>query len=117
MDKRKPKLLIIGHGRHGKDTVAQMIADKMGLMFSSSSDFVGRKAIWPMWGQERYDSYEAMFADRVNFRSTWGDLIEAYSTPDASRTGSEEIAEGIAWLMSDKASYCTGTIIQASGGR
>lgn len=90
----KPKLLIIGHGRHGKDTVAQMIADKMGLKFSSSSDFVGRKAIWPMWGQERYDSYEAMFDDRVNFRSTWGDLIEAYNTPDASRTGSEMIAEG-----------------------
>jgi thymidylate synthase (FAD) len=47
-----------------------------------------------MWGQERYDSYEAMFEDRVNFRSTWGDLIEAYNTPDASRTGSEMIAEG-----------------------
>ena len=94
MDKRKPKLLIIGHGRHGKDTVAQMIADKMGLRFSSSSDFVGRKAIWPMWGRERYDSYEAMFEDRVNFRSTWGDLIEAYNTPDASRTGSEMIQEG-----------------------
>ena len=90
----KPKLLIIGHGRHGKDTVAQLIADKMGLTFSSSSDFVGRKAIWPMWGKERYDSYEAMFADRVNYRSTWGDLIEAYNTPDASRTGSEMIAEG-----------------------
>jgi len=94
MDKRKPSLLIIGHGRHGKDTVAQMIADKMGLKFSSSSDFVGRKAIWPMWGSERYDSYEAMFEDRVNFRSTWGDLIEAYNTPDASRTGSEMIQEG-----------------------
>ena len=94
MDKRKPKLLIIGHGRHGKDTVAQMIADKMGLKFSSSSDFVGRKAIWPMWGQERYGSYEEMFDDRVNYRSTWGDLIEAYNTPDASRTGSEMIAEG-----------------------
>jgi thymidylate synthase (FAD) len=93
-EKRKPRLLIIGHGRHGKDTVAQMIADKMGLTFSSSSDFVGRKAIWPMWGQERYDSYEAMFEDRVNFRSTWSDLIEAYNTPDASRTGSEMIAEG-----------------------
>jgi len=94
MDKQKPKLLIIGHGRHGKDTVAEMIADKMGLKFSSSSDFVGRKAIWPMWGKERYDSYEAMFEDRVNFRSTWGDLIEAYNTPDASRTGSEMIQEG-----------------------
>ena len=29
----------------------------------------------------------------------------------------EEIAETIIWLLSDKASYCTGTIIHASGGR
>ena len=29
----------------------------------------------------------------------------------------EEIAETIIWLLSDKASYCTGTILHASGGR
>ena len=29
----------------------------------------------------------------------------------------DEIAEAIVWLLSDKASYCTGTIIHASGGR
>jgi thymidylate synthase (FAD) len=91
---RKPRLLIIGHARHGKDTVAEMISEKMGLKFSSSSEFVGRKAIWPMWGQERYNSFEDMFADRVNYRSTWGDLIEAYNTPDASRTAREMIEEG-----------------------
>lgn len=90
----KPRLLIIGHGRHGKDTVAQMISDLMGLKFSSSSEFVGRKCIWPTWGKDRYASFEEMFADRVNHRSTWGDLIEAYNTPHAHRTGAEMIAEG-----------------------
>ena len=29
----------------------------------------------------------------------------------------EEVAEGIMWLISDKASYCTGTILDATGGR
>lgn len=29
----------------------------------------------------------------------------------------EEIAETIVWLLSDKASYCTGSILHASGGR
>ena len=29
----------------------------------------------------------------------------------------EEIAEAVLWLMSDKAAYCTGTIINVSGGR
>jgi thymidylate synthase (FAD) len=93
MDKR-PRILILGHARHGKDTVAQMISDRLGLKFSSSSEFVGRKAIWPYWGKERYDSFEAMFEDRVNYRSTWGDLIEAYNTPDASRTAREMLEEG-----------------------
>ncbi len=29
----------------------------------------------------------------------------------------EEVAEAILWLLSDKASYCTGTIVNVSGGR
>lgn len=94
MGKRKPRLLIIGHGRHGKDTVAQMISDQMGLKFTSSSLFVGEEAIWPMWGHERYNSFQDMFADRVNYRSTWGDLIAAYNTPDKSRTASEMLERG-----------------------
>jgi thymidylate synthase (FAD) len=90
----KPLILIIGHGRHGKDTVAAMFADLMNLKFSSSSDFVGKKVIWPMWGKERYKTYEEMFEDRVNYRKTWGDLIEAYCTPNADRTAREMFEEG-----------------------
>lgn len=93
---RKPKLLIIGHGRHGKDTVAQMISDKMKLTFASSSDFVGRRAIWPTWGRERYSSFEKMFEARITpeNRVVWGNLISAYNTPDKSRTASEMLKEG-----------------------
>jgi len=93
---RKPRLLIIGHGRHGKDTVAQMISDKMGLTFSSSSDFVGRRAIWPTWGRERYASFEKMFEARITpeNRVVWGNLISAYNTPDKSRTATEMLEEG-----------------------
>ena len=91
---KRPKILILGHARHGKDTVAQKLADKFDLNFSSSSEFVGRKAIWPYWGQERYATFEEMFEDRINYRSTWGDLIEAYNTPDISRTAREMLEEG-----------------------
>lgn len=93
-ERRKPKLLIIGHARHGKDTLAEMIQDKMGLAFTSSSHFVGEECIWPMWGKERYDDFDAMFADRVNNRKTWADLISAYNTPDKTRTAKTMLERG-----------------------
>ena len=93
-DRRKPKLLIIGHARHGKDTLAEKIRDKMGLAFTSSSIFVGEECIWPAWGYERYDDFDQMFADRVNYRKTWADLISAYNTPDKTRTAKTMLDRG-----------------------
>ena len=93
-DRRKPKLLIIGHARHGKDTLAEKIRDKMGLAFTSSSIFVGEECIWPSWGMERYETFEQMFADRVNYRKTWADLISAYNTPDKTRTAKTMLDRG-----------------------
>ena len=92
---RKPKLLIIGHARHGKDTVAEMIAKQMGLSFKSSSIFVGEKCVWPTWGCERYETFDAMFADRVTEenRIVWGGLISAYNTPVQSRTAEEMLVD------------------------
>jgi thymidylate synthase (FAD) len=93
-ERRKPKLLIIGHARHGKDTLAELIRDKMGLAFTSSSIFVGEECIWPVWGQERYPDFDTMFADRVNYRKTWADLISAYNTPDKTRTAKTMLDRG-----------------------
>ena len=42
----RPKLLIIGHARHGKDTVGDWFKTK-GYTFVSSSRFVGEKVVWP----------------------------------------------------------------------
>lgn len=92
--KPRPKLLILGHGRHGKDTVADLIQEIMGLAFTSSSEFVGREIIWDMWGKERYKTFEDMFEDRVNYRSTWKDLILAYNTPDRTRTATTMLNRG-----------------------
>ena len=91
----KPRILIIGHARHGKDTVAEMIRDQMGLTFESSSEFVGRECVWPTWGCERYETFEECFEDRVTEenRIVWGNLIAAYCTPNKSRIA-EEILEG-----------------------
>ena len=83
------KYLIIGHARHGKDTVAEMLRDQLKLTFHSSSEFCGRAALWDSWGKERYSTFEDMFADRVNYRETWSNLINAYNTPDGARLARE----------------------------
>lgn len=90
----KPKLLIIGHARHGKDTVAEKIRDKMGLGFTSSSLFVANECIWPNWGRERYGTFGEMFADRIYCRKIWADLISAYNTPDKTRTAATMFSRG-----------------------
>jgi len=78
------KFLILGHGRHGKDTVAQMLQDKLGLTYGSSSRVALDEVIWPHF-KHRYRSKEACFADRHNKRTRWHNLIREYNTPDRTK--------------------------------
>lgn len=84
------KLLIIGHGRHGKDTVCEMLRDRYGYSFESSSQFCSTLFIYDqlkdLYG---YASEEQCYADRHNHRSEWYDAICAYNVPDAARLGRE----------------------------
>lgn len=82
----KPKILIIGHARHGKDDFAQILSEVMDLRFSSSSWFVANEFIWPFWGKHHYQSFPEMFKDRINFRKLWADMINIYNTPDKTKT-------------------------------
>jgi len=91
---RKPRLLILGYARHGKDTVAEMLRDKHGFKFVSSSEFVGREIIWENWGKIRYPTFEAMFEDRVNWRVQWMEMISLYNTPDKSKTARTMLERG-----------------------
>lgn len=90
----RPKLLILGYARHGKDTVAEFLRDDHGFRFDSSSHFVAKEAIWKNWGCAVYDSFAEMYADRVNHRVLWMQMISAYNTPDKTRTASEMLAQG-----------------------
>lgn len=87
------KLLIIGHGRHGKDTVCEMLRDRYDYSFKSSSQFCSTLFIYDqlkdLYG---YASEEQCYADRHNHRSEWYDAICAYNVPDAARLGREMFA-------------------------
>jgi len=86
----KKKLLVIGHGRHGKDTVCEILRDKYGYSFESSSKFCSKLFIYDMLKDKYgYDNEEQCYADRHNHRAEWYDAICDYNVPDAARLGRE----------------------------
>lgn len=72
------KLLVVGHGRHGKDTFCEL----SGLPFQSSSEAALDIVIWPYWGCAKYETKAECFEDRSNHRSTWYNMIKAYNNAD-----------------------------------
>jgi hypothetical protein len=86
----KPKILILGHGEHGKDTIADIITDLTGLRFESSSRAAAELAVWPKMPQ--YTTVQRCFDDRRNHREEWKRLITEYNTPDKSRLCREIVA-------------------------
>lgn len=89
-------LVVTGYARHGKDTVCEMMVENTGMRFTSSSMFVAEKAVRP-WLSERgitYDSFDEMYADRVNHRTEWFNAIADYCKDDAARLGRELFAAG-----------------------
>lgn len=74
--------MVFGHARHGKDTVAEILRDEMGLTFESSSHCIAEllrpdleKIVGP------YASLEACYEDRVRWRQYWHEWIIQYNQP------------------------------------
>lgn len=85
-----PKLLIIGHGRHGKDTVCDILKETYNFSFESSSKFCSQLFIFDMLkDQYNYVNEEQCYNDRHNHRAEWYNAICAYNVPDAARLGRE----------------------------
>lgn len=74
----RPRILIIGHGDHGKDTAAAILADIAGLSFASSSEFCAQKAVFPLVA-DIYPTWQACYAGRRNHRALWYHAIRAYN--------------------------------------
>lgn len=86
----KKKLLVIGHGRHGKDTVCEILKNKYNYSFESSSRFCSKLFIFnDLKEKYGYANEEECYADRHNRRAEWYDAICAYNVTDAARLGRE----------------------------
>jgi hypothetical protein len=81
------KIFVVGHGRHGKDTVGEYIQEHCGLTFESSSMFCAEHVVTP-WLEKlgiTYDSLEECYEDRVNHRVEWYNAIRAFNKEDESK--------------------------------
>lgn len=90
----RPKLLVLGYARHGKDTVCEMLRDEYGYSFQASSVFCAERVVFPAL-RDRYQDARQCFEDRHNGnnRAVWYDLIKAYAEPDPARLCREILAE------------------------
>jgi hypothetical protein len=83
-------IYIVGHGRHGKDTVAEILRDDYGLKFTASSWFMAGKVVFPaLKNKYGYKSVAECFDDRHNHRAEWFDLI------DKANPNGTELSEAI----------------------
>jgi hypothetical protein len=95
------KVMVIGHARHGKDTVGELLRKHYGLRFTSSSLFCAEKVMMPAFerlGAEMggegtpYASAEECFKYRHDHRVFWHEQINKYCEDDLSRLAREILA-------------------------
>lgn len=80
------KILIIGHARHGKDTVAEMLQEEYSLSFDSSSKAAAKIFLYDkLKGKYGYNSFEECFLDRMNHRAEWYEAIKEYNKDDRTK--------------------------------
>lgn len=86
-----PKLLVIGNARHGKDTLAELLRDQIGLIFQSSSQAAAEIFIYDELKEKYgYKTPEECFEDRMNHRPEWYQMICDYNKDDRAK-----LAKGI----------------------
>ena len=91
MNKKTPKLLLIGNARHGKDSLAEILNKEFDLTFKSSSQAAADIFIYnELKNKYGYKTPEECFEDRVNHRAEWYQLICEYNNGDLAK-----LAKGI----------------------
>lgn len=84
------RMMVVGHGRHGKDTAAEILRDNFGASFVSSSWFMAERVVFPYFNETqpgRYSSAQECYDDRANERATWFNLIAASNAADLTTLG------------------------------
>lgn len=79
-------MLIIGHARHGKDTLAEFLKKHFDYDSESSSIAALRLFLYDqLKSKYNYNTSSECFEDRVNHRAEWFDSIVEYNKDDLAR--------------------------------
>lgn len=79
--KTNPKILILGHGRHGKDAAAKIIRDVYDLKFETSSMAALYDIHTALSAATGIHSFVELYNRRHENRKLWKALISLYNTP------------------------------------
>jgi hypothetical protein len=86
---KKKKILLIGHKRHGKGTVAKLLKELYGFKAKSSSEAALDVFLYDaLKDKYNYKSKEEAYEDRVNRRAEWYTLIREFNKEDDTRLAS-----------------------------
>ena len=101
------KILILGNGRHGKDTLAELFNKYFELTFMSSSqasaDFFLYNQLKDKYG---YTTSEECFEDRVNHREEWYQAICDYNKDNRARLAQDILSRTDCYVgMRDKEEF------------
>lgn len=87
-------ICIIGHGGHGKDTMAEILKRKFGFKFQSSSEKANELFIFEtLKDKYGYQTLAECFNDRASKREEWHNLIVDYNKNNPSALAEEILKE------------------------
>lgn len=104
-------VLVIGHARHGKDSVSEMLHERYGLSFSSSSMFCAERIVMPTFPPNTYQDVQACYDDRVSHRKHWYDTIVEYNAGDPARLAREMLESGSAIYCGMRSAFELGACV------
>ena len=84
MKKKDIKILIVGHGQHGKDTLSRMINKELNFKFRGSSEVAAKEVIYPLMSNF-YESAEDAFNKRRENRELWRAVISDFNREDPTK--------------------------------
>lgn len=88
------KLVILGHGDHGKDTVAKLIAELYDFKYVDATHIACEHMIWPLMRDIYGGHFQHCIQDRANNRELWARLIKSHLIEDPLSLAKPVFEEG-----------------------